>query len=249
MIVVLVSSGCVSQRHELTCNPNYVCDSWTECSDNMKVRVCVDENSCGNNHIAEGFAKDDVYKTCQEKPSSIFCQKNIKVVGERCEEVDDKECPISCNDEDSCTMDHCSSSTSYECVHDTIVPCCGNNVCDDGENYELCASDCLPDQKWYPIAKFTGVSDKNTESFHVYDKKWRYTWDCSEDSTYGTGYGMVNIFLNSEETGQTLLQESIMMGKCSGTQTTYVYKGPDNYYFNIGTANLIGWNIEVESYH
>ena len=51
-------------------------------------------------------------------------------------------CPVNCDDEDKCTNDYCSSTTNYECRHDKKYPCCGNGICEDGENYENCIADC-----------------------------------------------------------------------------------------------------------
>ncbi len=52
------------------------------------------------------------------------------------------QCPASCDDDDRCTEDYCSNSTGFACTHDTIVPCCGNNICEENENHSSCAADC-----------------------------------------------------------------------------------------------------------
>ena len=51
-------------------------------------------------------------------------------------------CLASCDDENSCTKDYCSIDTNYECKHDVITPCCGNNACEPAESYESCPKDC-----------------------------------------------------------------------------------------------------------
>jgi len=52
-------------------------------------------------------------------------------------------CPSSCDDQNSCTRDYCQASTDYFCAHDLLNrACCGNNVCDAGENTCLCPEDC-----------------------------------------------------------------------------------------------------------
>jgi hypothetical protein len=51
------------------------------------------------------------------------------------------ECP-SCEDNNSCTKDSCSKDTGFECVHEAIVPCCGNGECEEGENWSACPQDC-----------------------------------------------------------------------------------------------------------
>ncbi|MBD3248750.1 hypothetical protein GF336_01775, partial [Candidatus Woesearchaeota archaeon] len=54
----------------------------------------------------------------------------------------EEECPASCDDGDKCTEDHCSEETGYGCEHDPIIPCCGNNICEEEESYETCSIDC-----------------------------------------------------------------------------------------------------------
>ncbi len=42
-------------------------------------------------------------------------------------------CPESCDDGDACTLDTCSRTTGYACLHKEISPCDGNGVCEEGE--------------------------------------------------------------------------------------------------------------------
>jgi len=53
----------------------------------------------------------------------------------------EKHCP-SCEDNDSCTTDSCSEETDYECIHEQIIPCCGNGNCEEAENWSACQEDC-----------------------------------------------------------------------------------------------------------
>jgi len=43
-----------------------------------------------------------------------------------------------CDDANDCTQDSCVGGA---CVHDQIIPCCSNGVCEEGETYQTC-SDC-----------------------------------------------------------------------------------------------------------
>ena len=44
-----------------------------------------------------------------------------------------------CDDNNKCTRDVLRED---RCVHEAIVPCCGNRVCEAGENYVSCLQDC-----------------------------------------------------------------------------------------------------------
>lgn len=43
------------------------------------------------------------------------------------------ECPKSCNDNNPCTNDFCSSQTGYKCMNVLKLNCKGNGVCEYGE--------------------------------------------------------------------------------------------------------------------
>ncbi len=51
-------------------------------------------------------------------------------------------CPSSCDDGNICTEDTCGKATGYECKHAPKIPCCGNTVCEPGENVDSCINDC-----------------------------------------------------------------------------------------------------------
>ncbi|MBW2970230.1 hypothetical protein KY319_03850 [Candidatus Woesearchaeota archaeon] len=50
-------------------------------------------------------------------------------------------CPGGCDDLNFCTSDACVNG---ECVHTALVPCCGNGVCESGEDASSCVLDCSP---------------------------------------------------------------------------------------------------------
>ena len=80
------------------------------------------------------------------------CDDGIKNQGETgvdcggpcksCLEIVEGECPGSCDDKNDCTIDSCSESTSFQCVHDKIAFCCGNNECEEDETIANCPNDC-----------------------------------------------------------------------------------------------------------
>jgi hypothetical protein len=67
-------------------------------------------------------------------------------------------CPDSCDDLDECTIDYCSKDTAYACVNQPVRPCCGNDVCEPGESYQVCPLDCTEEQPDLPTGDET-ISD------------------------------------------------------------------------------------------
>ena len=58
-----------------------------------------------------------------------------------------KQCPSSCDDSKICTDDVCSVDTNYACINTPLSSCCGNAICEDGENITSCALDCNRSEK------------------------------------------------------------------------------------------------------
>jgi len=56
--------------------------------------------------------------------------------------VSSHQCPESCDDGNPCIQDICSKETNYKCSHPPVADCCGNKICEVGENYETCPADC-----------------------------------------------------------------------------------------------------------
>ena len=100
-------------------------------------------------------------------------------------------------------------------------------------------------KNWNKVAEITGQSAKVTDTFNIKGSKWRFTWSCVSDAP---GYDGMNIFPYSEE-GVSLIDSSIMMGKCSEGDTTYIYEGANSYYFDIDSANVKSWKVVVEDYY
>ncbi|MBW2968525.1 hypothetical protein KY304_00405 [Candidatus Woesearchaeota archaeon] len=48
-------------------------------------------------------------------------------------------CPQGCDDYNACTKDECINGI---CKHTPITPCCGNRICEQGEDIYNCAIDC-----------------------------------------------------------------------------------------------------------
>ncbi|MFT4303577.1 MAG: hypothetical protein ACMXYG_03360 [Candidatus Woesearchaeota archaeon] len=53
-----------------------------------------------------------------------------------------QQCPILYDDGNPCTISRCGPETNYQPVHDPIIPCCGNGICEESENEQTCPQDC-----------------------------------------------------------------------------------------------------------
>jgi len=61
--------------------------------------------------------------------------------------VVERTCPASCDDSNSCTIDACNASTNFRCLYTPIIPCCGDNNCQEGEDSGSCPGDCPLDEE------------------------------------------------------------------------------------------------------
>jgi hypothetical protein len=105
---------------------------------------------------------------CITSAGYIWCellQKCIRPWQENCTKetpvVVTPTCPKSCNDEDSCTRDSCNAETNYTCMHEAVIPCCGNAECEGGEDYYTCRKD-------YPNADgYTSATKKHIDNLNL----------------------------------------------------------------------------------
>jgi len=70
----------------------------------------------------------------------VGCSKELPLPEIEIIPVETKSCP-DCDDANACTIDSCSVDTDYACIHDEIIPCCGDGLCDLGESHYTC-DDC-----------------------------------------------------------------------------------------------------------
>ena len=100
---------------------------------------------------------------------------------------------------------------------------------------------------WHFVKEFNGYSDKATETFNIRGDKWRYTYECSIDESFG---GMFpDLYIDVFREGQDFSIDSITSPKCRGSETNYIYMGKGNYYFSIAAVNVRSWIIKMEDYY
>lgn len=110
-----------------------------------KLSIKIPEDSLKGNYNLYVIARYDSKEARASGSFSVKKKKKEEPEEEPTEEPEEEpsaECPKSCDDNNDCTEDYCSWETDYECKHDIIELCCGNNLCEDGEDYENCEKDC-----------------------------------------------------------------------------------------------------------
>lgn len=150
--------------------------------------------------------------TFEEEPQ-VQCEGKEKLVDGVCCfddddngvcDIEERECPDSCDDGDPCTSDHCSQATNFECRHDEITPCCGNGECEESEEIaNECPEDCVvidmtdfehrfdgPDYMDGDRFVFIKAEVNETEDFHLNItaddteiRKIGVTYNCTDSQT------------------------------------------------------------------
>lgn len=124
--------------------------------------------------------------------TSTAIERPERVTKEERQATEQQECPGGCDDLDPCTRDECIEG---QCVHTPITPCCGNGICEPGEEdcpdckedalseaqrearndpegaAELCSQDpANADQCYKEVAEIAG--DKKFCDY-IQDSKWK----------------------------------------------------------------------------
>ena len=97
------------------------------------------EESQAENLSAENNTQEFSTETTEEMENPI--EETIPEEEASAQNESEPECP-SCEDNNPCTADSCSEDTGFECVHEAVIPCCGNSECEEDENWSACQEDC-----------------------------------------------------------------------------------------------------------
>ncbi len=101
-----------------------------------------------------------------------------------------------------------------------------------------------PPKSWMEVIRFNGSTDKTTDSFFIGGERFRLNWTATAENEFGS----LSIFVY--KLGQSLWLETIFISwDASGTQSdTSVVFDSGEVYLDIGTANLVGYEIVIEEY-
>lgn len=161
----------VSASLEVTVSgPNGVVDIRSESlqldsSRRVPVRILIPVGSSAGQYVVEAVLS---YGPLTARSSSSFevrekvSQVPSGIVDVPVEEAVDVSltCPASCDDLQFCTRDSCVAGV---CVNEPIVPCCGNGVCEAGEE-GVCSVDCSPQTSPQTIIEeAVGLAVANTQ--------------------------------------------------------------------------------------
>ena len=70
---------------------------------------------------------------------SVIEKKDVEIITTSNGSLLISECPVVCNDFNSCTTDKCFNGN---CVFELKNNCCGNNICETSESESSCSDDC-----------------------------------------------------------------------------------------------------------
>jgi len=162
IMAVILISGCVQKQCEIASD----CVSKTcfevKCKDHNCVYSPI-SNCCGNKicEVGETYSECvadcpncddknnctvDEYDYHEEKCMNKLTTDVVCCGNERCEKGEIyencvKDCP-NCDDKNDCSHDYYEYH-KQECINDPIIPCCGNEICDENvETFSSCSEDC-----------------------------------------------------------------------------------------------------------
>lgn len=110
---------------------------------------------------------------------------------------------------------------------------------------ELNITEVVSQKTWYKVTSFSGGSDKTTQSFTIKGDEWRVKYEVKSSNPEYAAFG---VFVYPRgETAIFIADWDCWQMPCSDIQ--YIYEGNGDYYFEIITANLDSWKLEVEDYY
>jgi len=194
------------------------------------------------------LAKNEINE-CNESSREMVCKKPYILVGTSCC-LDQNDNSICDTDETpKCTSSwQCSNWSNCSSAGSRTRTCMDHNGCPVKTNIPMESESCTPQiEVWHENEIFSGTSSKKTDTFTTIGKKWRFTWSCEKNSANQMeGYIWITVY----KIGVNGYLESLMMQSCPETEeTTFVYSGKGEYYFDTSIVNVEKWKIKVEDWY
>ena len=208
------------------CTDDY-CDAQLGCLHTYTSAPCDDDGNQCTTDLCENGA-------CQHKlASSIPCDDwNQCTDGDTCYSG---QCisgpPKNCDDGNNCTEDSCDEATG--CKHMAIVPCCGDGVCEDGEDecscpecYDVAASSYCDGDDWV-IADSCGGITSSEDCAGGCSPGGCITGGCGDGTCDQGDENCIVCSDDCDDYGYLQITNSTGLG-------VQVYMFSGNYYFNCG---------------
>jgi len=112
-----------------SCNENWVCDSWSGCTNNFQTRNCIDINKCDSKSY-----KPIEFQTCKNGCEELWQCESWSVCSEN---ITNRQC----YDLRNCGSEELKPSEFESCE---FIPNCYNSVLDKGETSTDCGGVCQP---------------------------------------------------------------------------------------------------------
>ncbi len=185
-------------------------------------------------------------QTKQQETQQVTCNKPYILVG--------TSCCLDQNDNSICDSDEvpkcnpnwkCSSWSDCSQAGIQTRTCTDENKCGVNTNKPTESQTCTPPSKsWHTVTTLSSSTSKKTDTFNIKGEKWKFTWSCDKANDYD---GM-NIAVYKQ--GSSSYTEFLYLQKCPKIEeTTFVYSGANDYYFDISMANVNSWTIKIEDWY
>ena len=181
-----------------------------------------------------------------QAPQQVTCNKPYILVGTSCclDQNDNSICDV--DETPKCTTNwKCSNWSDCSQTGSQTRTCNDENNCGVNTNKPSELQTCTaPSKSWHNVTTFTSSTSKKTDTFNTRGEKWRFTWSCTKAND------MDYISISVYTPGSDSYLEFLFMQKCPTTEeTTFLYEGAGDYYFDVGTANVNSWAIKVEDWY
>jgi hypothetical protein len=229
ILLVIFISGCVQDQPKTkVCHNNITVNENEECP----LYWCGDKTCLLGTY--KGYSEDcsTCPQDCGECPTNDLNEYSTTSTT-----TNEEYCPVSC---DNCTIDSCSSQTNYECIHNRIQNCCGDNICDSQDECNYCISDCYSFSSGVYYAKIQECSDSTLITIRPSSLLTMFSPQSYKDK-------IVTISNLQDTTNQKIVN---FIGKSPKTPLIFRFISDSSIVDNFGSENTIEYPIsEIDKFY